>query len=136
MSLELQMRRSSALCGMVGCLTACGSNPVLALHDGDRTMDAGTGMEQDGKSPATPDAAMAADDGLGPSAPDARTVDDPVDGGADTVIGTVLDFETHRALPRRIVKIAGVSALTDDAGRFRIPHAPAVYDALIVDPDR
>src|SRR4051794_8057125 len=56
MTLELQVRRDSALCGLVGCLTACGSNPTLVLPDGDRTIDAGSGIEQDGKSPTTPDA--------------------------------------------------------------------------------
>jgi len=44
----------SALLGLVGYLTACGSNPTLL---GDRTMDAGSGLERDGESPATPDAA-------------------------------------------------------------------------------
>lgn len=121
----------SALLGLVGYLTACGSNPMLLATARWTPVRAWNEMESLRRLPTL---RIAADDGVGPSAPDARTVDDPVDGGADAVIGTVLDFETHRALPRRIVTIDAVSALTDDAGRFSIPHAPAVYDALIVDP--
>ena len=74
----------------------------------------------------------ASDDARADDAADASPTP-PEDGGA--VTGIVLDLTTNRPLAGRSVFVEGRSVVTDSAGRFAIPEAASVYDAIVVDAD-
>jgi hypothetical protein len=70
-----------------------------------------------------------------PSPPSPADATDALDSAAD-VTGTVVSFSSLRPLAGRTVFIGGQTTSTDAEGRFTVAHVAAVYDLMVIEPDR
>ena len=117
------------MAGLSFALAGCGSGAGGTVAE---TRDGAAAPVADAAVAATTDDAVAAttDDAVAATTDDAES-----DADGQAIHGTVVSLTTNRPLAGRTVAISGQRVTTGPEGTFAMGHAPAAYDAYVVDAD-